>query len=106
MTVKNDTFQPLIPKRNDLKQILTNRIATVIFRKTDGEIREMRCTLKSEYLPKQQPLDENARHLPRQENDNVLSVWSIDNNGWRSFRIDSIMDIIPWLMPDRSDSCD
>lgn len=77
--------------RYELKETLSNGIVTVTFEKADGTIREMRCTLQSGYLPPQL-LQENA--TPRKENLDVLSVWDIESNGWRSFRMDSIKSIV------------
>ena len=30
--------------------------------------------------------------IKKKENLDVLSVWDLDNNGWRSFRLDSVTD--------------
>lgn len=76
--------------RYELKQTLQGSIATVVFEKADGTLREMRCTLRPEYLPPQL-LQEGA--VARAENLSVLSVWDIENGGWRSFRMDSIKSI-------------
>lgn len=76
----------------DLKQQLQGGVVTVVFEKKDGTMRTMRCTLLAEYLPAPtgpQLLTEDTRA----ENDNVLSVWDIDNGGWRSFRLDSIKQL-------------
>jgi hypothetical protein len=76
----------------ELKQQLQGDVATVVFTKADGTERTMRCTLLAEYLPAPegpQLLTENTR----QENDNVLSVWDIENGGWRSFRLDTIKSL-------------
>jgi hypothetical protein len=76
----------------ELKQQLQGDIATVVFTKADGTERTMRCTLLAEYLPVPagpQLLTESTR----KENDNVLSVWDVENGGWRSFRLDSIKSI-------------
>jgi hypothetical protein len=76
----------------ELKQQLQGNVATVVFTKADGTERTMRCTLLAEYLP----VPEGAQLLTesvRKENDNVLSVWDIENGGWRSFRLDSIKSI-------------
>lgn len=75
-----------------LKENLTNCIAKIVFNKADGSVREMLCTLMTDYLPPQN-VEESVRHLPRKQNDNVLAVWDIDNKGWRSFHIDSITNI-------------
>ena len=77
--------------RYDLKQTLQNGVATVTFTKKDGSLREMKCTLNSEYLPPQ--LLQESDVSDRKENEDVLAVWDIESNGWRSFRMDSIVSI-------------
>jgi hypothetical protein len=74
----------------ELKETLENGVVTVVFEKVDGTLREMKCTLLTEYLPK---TDSPTLLTERKEPDNVLSVWDIENNGWRSFRIDNIKEI-------------
>ena len=78
--------------KTKLKETLSKSFAEITFTKSDGSIREMRCTLMSEYLP-QQKIEENVRHVPRKDNDTVLAVWDIDKQDWRSFRLDSIANI-------------
>lgn len=78
--------------KSELKENLSKCIAKITFNKTDGFLREMYCTLMSDHMPTPEPSDESPK-IPRKENDNVLAVWDIDNNGWRSFRIDSIINI-------------
>ena len=34
-----------------------------------------------------------VEHTTKQ-NENVLAVWDIDSEGWRSFRIDSVKEVI------------
>ena len=76
--------------RFQLKQSLENGIVTIFFEKADGTLREMRCTLQSQYLPPQL-LQEGS--TSRAENPDTLSVWDIENGGWRSFRMNSIKSI-------------
>lgn len=81
----------------ELKEILQHSVSTVVFTKIDGSERNLKCTLLSEYLPEkpvageQQLLQES---LTRAENPGTLSVWDIENGGWRSFRIDSVKAVI------------
>ena len=80
--------------RYELKQQLSDNVVTVVFEKKDGTTRTMRCTLLAEYLPtKLVPEGPQLLQEARAENENVLSVWDLDNGGWRSFRIDSIKSI-------------
>jgi hypothetical protein len=81
--------------RYELKQMLQGEVATVVFEKANGELREMRCTLHPDYMPKQTPqLLQESEMVKRAENPNVLSVWDVDMYGWRSFRMDSIKNIV------------
>jgi hypothetical protein len=76
--------------RYELKETLSKGVVTVTFEKLDGSLREMRCTLQADVLPPML-LQEDAK--TRKENLDTLSVWDIEANGWRSFRIDSIKSI-------------
>ena len=70
-----------------LKEILEDNVATVVFTKVNGEQREMNCTLLAEYVPaKSEPtlLQESA------ESNDVIRVWDVDKNGWRSFHLGSV----------------
>lgn len=79
-------------EKHDLKQMLENDVITVVFTKKDGNERTMKCTLLPEYLPHQGAtlLVEGAN---RKQNIDVVSVWDVEENGWRSFRLDSIKEI-------------
>lgn len=76
--------------RYQLKQSLQNGVVTIVFEKADGTLREMRCTLQSDFLPPQL-LQENVSS--RAENPDCLAVWDVENGGWRSFRMNSIKSI-------------
>lgn len=74
--------------RNVLLNELRSNVVEVLFTKANGESRNMVCTLKPNYLPKDYiKEDENNFH---QKHPDTMIVWDIQNNGWRSFRIDSI----------------
>ena len=84
----------------ELKEQLQNGVVTVVFEKKDGTERTMRATLSNLYVPQvEEPamLSEYDGNIPkkaRQLNDNVQSVWDIDSNDWRSFRLDSVKQIL------------
>lgn len=83
-----------------LKELLKEHLLEVVFTKTNGNSRVMNCTLRPDYIkePVKEPWpgfnDSNSEFTqmkPRkQKSDRVLSVWDIDNSGWRSFRLDSV----------------
>ena len=75
--------------KNDLSELLRNGKLEVSFIKKDGTGRVMMCSLEEKYLP---AMMEDAETVTK-DNPDVLSVWDIDNNGWRSFRINSIVSV-------------
>ena len=72
----------------EVKAGLESTNATVIFQKVDGSLREMHCTLQPQFLP---PLEEGHKSKP--VDTDVLAVWDLDKNGWRSFRLDSVISV-------------
>jgi len=75
--------------RDEIKDILSKNVATVSFTKNDGTTRDMLCTLREDHLP---PVteDDNTQKKPRKYNPDVLPVWDIEKNAWRSFRVDTV----------------
>lgn len=69
-----------------LRDLLTKDIVMVTFTKKDGSTREMVCTTISDYLPE----ITEARKEPSPE---LVTVWDVENNGWRSFKFDSVQSI-------------
>lgn len=65
---------------------LHNGSVRLSFKKKDGETREMLCTLKAELLPTKE--DESKE---KKKNPDVLAVWDLEKEGWRSFRCDSLI---------------
>jgi len=88
--------KPKLPKQL-LKKWLSSCCGTVTFLKKDGTERVMRCTLKPELLPTKIVDESKATTQKRPENNNVLPVWDLDQNAFRSFQINSL---ISWE-PDR-----
>ena len=76
--------------KNLIVEKAKNGIITVRFTKVNGDERTMKCTLLSEYLPNQTDIEEKTT----QTNDNVLAVWDVEANGWRSFRVDSVKEVL------------
>ena len=73
---------------NQLKDGLHKGVVEVTFEKNDGSTRIMKCTLKEDLLPKVETSGKTKQH-----NADVLPVWDIEANGWRSFRYDSIQTV-------------
>ena len=77
----------------ELKQQLQNGIVSVVFTKLDGSTRTLKCTLLPEYLPAVEPSAE-AQLLTEESERPTIRVWDVENNGWRSFRFDSVRSVI------------
>lgn len=79
----------------ELKEKFLNGVTTVVFEKTDGTERVLKGTLLAEYLPvKELDSTKETPETERKQNENLLAVWDIENNGWRSFRVDSVKRLI------------
>ena len=68
--------------RNELVHNLQGGLVEVTFEKVNGDIRKMLCTLQEGVIPKTTG--------KKKENKDVLAVWDLGKNAWRSFRLDSI----------------
>jgi hypothetical protein len=61
----------------------------VLFTKADGTERQMRCTLNEN----KRTADFSPKSTERKKSDEVLPVFDIENQGWRSFRLDSVKNV-------------
>jgi len=71
-------------KRETLLEILQADTPTVTFTKQNGDERVMRCTLREDLVPA------TKGNLGRPENLNVIRVFDLDLNSWRSFKVASV----------------
>jgi hypothetical protein len=71
---------------DELRKLLTTDVATVSFTKKDGSSRSMICTTMSDYLPE-------PPSVPSVVSPTVVTVWDLEQSGWRSFRFDSVKSI-------------
>ena len=79
-------------ERAKLLEELKTKDVMVTFTKKDGTQRNMRCTLRPEALP--EIITESTRtSTTRREPDGTIAVWDLDLGAWRSFRLDSVVDI-------------
>lgn len=73
-----------------LKGILTVTTATVTFTKKDGSLREMKCTLCDDMLPKQELKEAKPE---RKKSETSIPVYDLEKNAWCSFSIRSIIEV-------------
>lgn len=75
--------------KESLIELLKNGEVRVTFIKSNGEERLMKCTLQENIVPKY----ERKTDKVKAKNENILSVWDLDKQEWRSFKLDSIKKI-------------
>lgn len=75
--------------RDWLKSVLRDGEATIVFTKIDGTERTMNCTLSEEKIP----FEFAPKGVNRAKNDEILAVFDLENQGWRSFRWDSVKSV-------------
>ncbi len=84
----------ILKTKSDLKAILQNSVVTLNFKKVDGSKRKMRCTLLPKYLPEKMIVNEEVEvKEDTQDSRNVIAVWDLDVEEWRSFRVTSLIDL-------------
>ena len=78
---------------DELKSILVEDTVVVNFTKNDGSNRVMRCTLNPKLIPESTSVKSTNTKTVRYNSGEVLPVFDLDANGWRSFRYDSINSV-------------
>lgn len=79
-----------------VKSILNDGIATVTFTKADGTERVMKCTLDRKLVPNYEERTSETKRINenvRMVSPDVLPVYDVEAQGWRSFRWDSIKSV-------------
>lgn len=71
--------------------VLKTGPTTIKFVKKDGTKRTMNCTLKADLVP--QIISETTKK-DRKTNPEVLSIYDLENKAWKSFRWDSLKEVI------------
>jgi hypothetical protein len=81
-----------------LRTLLAQGVYDVTFTKVNGETRVMPCTLDPRRLPPA-PVHESNTNNPidfpkvKKQNPENLSVWCVDKNEWRSFKIMNVTGV-------------
>ena len=76
---------------DSLKEELRKGTLEVKFTKVDGEERTMICTLREDLIPVVTASE--TKRLNHQLSDEVVRVYDLEKEAWRSFRIDSIKSV-------------
>jgi hypothetical protein len=75
-------------EQEKIRSALLAGVVTISFIKHNGQARVMKCSLNSKYLPD----DDKAKETSMVRTGEVLTVWDVEQNGWRSMRVDAITD--------------
>lgn len=75
--------------RQEIQTALSENVCKVVFTKSDGTERIMTCTLNPKYAVSYSKKTERVRKL----NEEVVPVFDLDKNEWRSFRADSMKSL-------------
>ncbi len=88
------TIQKATVDKYFLQDMLRKGVYSIIFEKVDGSTRTMKCTLMAEFLPvgdNTYLVDGEIVEKPKKkENPDVVSVWDLEKEAWRSMRLDKI----------------
>lgn len=77
-------------EKDILKGLLHEGVVNITFNKKDGTKRVLKATLKFDKIPQSnQPKNDNPW---RTKSDDAQAVYDLENEGWRSFRWDSLVD--------------
>lgn len=72
--------------KNYLLENLKENVCEVVFTKKDGDKRHMFCTLIDSHIPE----ESKPKNILKFQNENVLRVFDIEIDEWRSFNVDSV----------------
>lgn len=76
---------------NDLRDCLTlylsANVVSIVFTKANGEDRVMQCTLNPALI---KDTYEKKTDRIKKPNEETMSVWDVEKQAWRSFRLDSV----------------
>lgn len=83
-------LQTDIERNHYLRDLLSKHDCEITFTKVDGSVRVMPCTLRTEAMPLRET---NEHHKTRAFKPETLSVFCLDKNEWRSFRVSNVTEI-------------
>jgi hypothetical protein len=81
----------MVMEKSNVIGLLKTETVDIEFLKKDGTLRLMTCTLREDKLPAQIDLEEHTQK--KEQNPDILAVFDVINQGWRSFRWDSLQKV-------------
>jgi len=80
----------MIMNKREMINELKSGICEVEFTKVNGETRVMKCTLDPSIIPVATKEDPLSQKKVRSVSDEVLPVWDVEREQWRSFRVENV----------------
>lgn len=77
--------------RSEMIEQLSTSTCRVIFKKVNGEERDMQCTLREDLIPAATKSYPITQKKVRSISEEVLPVYDINAEGWRSFRVANVV---------------
>jgi hypothetical protein len=78
----------------EITQMLQTHRCEVTFKKVNGDLRVMPCTLRSDILPVKPVTEITEGAKTRTPVPGVISAWCLDRQEWRSFRVNNVVSVI------------
>jgi hypothetical protein len=75
--------------KENINALLKEAVISVKFKKVDGTERLMRCTLLADRIVAHEKTTDREKKI----NEDVISVWDVEKDAWRSFRYDSVIAV-------------
>lgn len=73
--------------RDEIISVLRKQTARVVFKKIDGEERDMMCTLGEEFIP----TDKRPKGTGRVPPESVIRAFDVNKQEWRAFRVENVV---------------
>jgi len=77
--------------RNEMIEQLQVQKCRVVFKKINGEERDMVCTLMETILPKAKKEDPLTQKKVRAVNEETIVAWDVNKDDFRSFRVENVV---------------
>lgn len=79
--------------KNEVIEMMKTQIVEVNFKKLDGSMRKMDCTLSGDIIPPATKEDPLSQKKVRAVNEEVCAVWDCEKQDWRAFRWENLVNV-------------
>ena len=85
-------YSPESLSRENIELSLKRGKFLVDFTKVNGDQRKLLCTLSQKFMPRAE-FNVSRASAKRQKPTETLSVWDLESESWKSFRINSVKSL-------------